>query len=86
MADDERIEQLAKEKGFLNDEQIESVRQEANARFIRHVTHRPWRLLGKIRDLEDLRYATRVAAYGLRVLRTSSSERSTTAFLYSGEK
>ena len=28
MADDERIEQLARQKGFLNDEQVESVRQE----------------------------------------------------------
>lgn len=66
--------------------QIESVREEANARFIKNLSRRPWKLLGKVRDLEDLRFVIRVGTYGLKLLRTPSGEKSTTAFLYADKK
>ena len=62
--------------------EIESVREEANARFIKSMSRRPWKLLGKIRTIEDLRFVLRVGTYGIKLLRTSRGEKSTTAFLY----
>ena len=70
----------------LNAGEIESVRQEANARFIRSVSRRPWRLLWKIHSFEDFRFVLHVVGYGLKLLRTSHENRSTTSFLYSDKK
>lgn len=66
--------------------EIESVRQEANARFIRRVSLRPWRLLRKIRSSEDFRFVLRVVRYGLKLFRTPHKNKSTTSFLYSDKK
>jgi magnesium-protoporphyrin IX monomethyl ester (oxidative) cyclase len=70
----------------LDAAQVESVREEANSRFIKNLSRRPWKLLGKIRNLEDFRFVLRVGTYGLKLLRTPSGEKSTTAFLYADKK
>ena len=70
----------------LDASEIESVRQEANARFIRSVSHRPWKLLRKIRNREDFRFVLHVIRYGFKLLRTPHGNKSTTAFLYSDKK
>lgn len=66
--------------------EIESVRQEANARFIKSISRRPWKLLWKIRSREDFRFVLHVVGYGLKLLRTPPDNMSTTAFLYSDKK
>lgn len=67
----------------MDAEEIARVREEATSRFMKNLMKRPWKPLGKIRSLEDLRYVMKVAKYGLRLALSSSSGKSTTAFLYS---
>lgn len=62
--------------------QIEAVRQEATARLVKSITRRPWKLLWKVRSLEDLRYTMRVALYSLKLMRRKTEGKSITAFLY----
>ncbi len=66
-------------------EQIARVREDANGRFARNLRRRPWKVLEKIKNVEDCRYAARVSRYALRLSRRSAATRSTTAFLYSGD-
>lgn len=49
-------------------EEIRKVRDEAIPRFIKSRVLRPWKMLLKIRSLEDLKYAARIALYFARLL------------------
>jgi magnesium-protoporphyrin IX monomethyl ester (oxidative) cyclase len=63
-------------------EEIEKVREEGTSRFVRSLSRRPWKLLSKIRNFEDLRYAMRVGIFELKLLGRNSENKSITAYLY----
>lgn len=62
--------------------EIEAAREDATARFMRNISHRPWKMLGKIRSLEDVGYVLKVASYGLKLARTRTEDKSISAYLY----
>lgn len=69
---------------YFSKEELNSMRGAANSKFIRSRLKKPWKLLSKIRNYEDLKYAFKLGRQLLRVLR-SSSELSTTAYLRRGD-
>jgi anaerobic magnesium-protoporphyrin IX monomethyl ester cyclase len=69
----------------MSAEEIERMREVGTSRFVKSLSRRPWKILSKVKNFEDLRYAARVGFYGLKLLRTKSDNKSITAYLY-GDK
>ncbi len=79
-------EKRAFDTALFTADEIDRFRGMATVSFMKSLRRKPWKPLGKVRNLEDLRYTLRVAGYGLRMLGGASEDEDLLESLYKARK